>query len=379
MTDNTDNTDSTPVNVDAERLRQWHRLFGIALTETFEGHPWRVELEKELALRSQLLDIAIIETIAERATAESTTAESTPTERGLISKSSPDSADSVGSATDKDAGSSHEWRHELPDGLENLRPHNLLTYKSRHEALNAWALDELIAHFVNYRKLSLDSQGKRHPQDAFGLYAVATRFPKGLLSEHKAQCTEWEGVYDIPWGGQQVRLIVLNAIAKHPRNAPWELFASEQDRTQQGLIHYRTRGYSTNQRSYLALLGRLHLIYLQEQPDMAYSMEEFLRETHELVLAEMTVEERLRGLGPEERLRGLGPDEVLKRFRPEDVLKRFRPEERLSGLEPEERLRGLGPEERLRGLGPEDRLKGIDFDVIESWLAKAKRGEGARE
>jgi hypothetical protein len=38
-----------------------------------------------------------------------------------------------------------------------------------------------------------------------------------------------------------VRLIVLNAIAKHPRNAPLELFASEQDRIRQGLIHYRAR------------------------------------------------------------------------------------------------------------------------------------------
>ena len=36
-----------------------------------------------------------------------------------------------------------------------------------------------------------------------------------------------------------MRLIVLNAIAKHPRNAAWELFASEQDRIRQGLIHYR--------------------------------------------------------------------------------------------------------------------------------------------
>ncbi|MFP4076672.1 MAG: hypothetical protein ACLFTD_09330 [Halochromatium sp.] len=50
-------------------------------------------------------------------------------------------------------------------------------------------------------------------------------------------------------------------------------------------------------------------------------MEGFLRETHELVLANMT---------PEERLKGLPPDEVLKRYAPE---------ERLKGLDPEERLR----------------------------------------
>jgi hypothetical protein len=42
----------------------WHRLFGIALTDLFTGRPWRVELEKELALKSQSLDMLIIERYA---------------------------------------------------------------------------------------------------------------------------------------------------------------------------------------------------------------------------------------------------------------------------------------------------------------------------
>lgn len=70
----------------------WHRLFGIALTDLFTGRPWRVELEKELALRSQRLDILIIERCAGIA-------------RG----------DSPAPPTD------------LPDGLEALAAHNLLT------------------------------------------------------------------------------------------------------------------------------------------------------------------------------------------------------------------------------------------------------------
>jgi hypothetical protein len=53
-------TSHSPSEPSEERLRQWHRLFGIALMEVFEGAPWRVELEQELALRSQLLDVAII-------------------------------------------------------------------------------------------------------------------------------------------------------------------------------------------------------------------------------------------------------------------------------------------------------------------------------
>jgi hypothetical protein len=33
--------------------RPWHRLFGITLTDLIAGTPWRVELEKELALRQR--------------------------------------------------------------------------------------------------------------------------------------------------------------------------------------------------------------------------------------------------------------------------------------------------------------------------------------
>ena len=73
------------------------------------------------------------------------------------------------------------------------------------------------------------------------------------------------------------------------------------------------------------LLERLYLIYQRESPDMAYTIEEFLRETHELMLARMTPEERLKGLDPE------------------DIFKRYAPEERLKGLDPEERLKGLIP------------------------------------
>ena len=46
-----------------------------------------------------------------------------------------------------------EILEELPDGLENLRKYNLLTYKSIHEPLDSWAIDELISYYVLYRKI----------------------------------------------------------------------------------------------------------------------------------------------------------------------------------------------------------------------------------
>jgi hypothetical protein len=93
-----------------DRLDDWHRLFGLTLTDVFSDTPWRVELEKDLAMQRQRLDVVIIEQTA------------------------PD-----GSAAD------------LPDGLHPLRAHNLLTYKSKQEALDGWALDELIGHYVNFQ------------------------------------------------------------------------------------------------------------------------------------------------------------------------------------------------------------------------------------
>jgi hypothetical protein len=139
----------------SDRLDDWHRLFGLTLTDVFQGTPWRVELEKDLAMQRQLLDVVIIEQTA------------------------PDGA-----------------MPDLPDGLDNLRAHNLLTYKSKQETLDGWALDELIGHYVNYRKLISPKPGLL-PESDFQLYAVATRYPQGLVREATLQPTAQPGVYDV--------------------------------------------------------------------------------------------------------------------------------------------------------------------------------------
>ncbi|MBO0701005.1 MAG: hypothetical protein J2P46_21600 [Zavarzinella sp.] len=45
--------------------------------------------------------------------------------------------------TDFFTGTPFEVAGRLPDGLEGLRAHNLVTFKSHHEALDAWAVKEL--------------------------------------------------------------------------------------------------------------------------------------------------------------------------------------------------------------------------------------------
>ncbi|WP_462323226.1 hypothetical protein [Halochromatium sp.] len=45
----------------------------------------------------------------------------------------------------------------------------------------------------------------------------------------------------------------------------------------------------------------------------------------------------------------------------------------LANMTPEERLKGLPPDEVLKRYDPEERLKGLDPATIEAWLTKQRR------
>ena len=63
-------------------------------------------------------------------------------------------------------------------------------------------------------------------------------------------------------------------------------------------------------------------------------------------LAQLPVEERLKGLKPDERLKGLKPEEVFSQY---------------------------APRERLKGLKPQDILDQLDPAQIEEYLRQSKR------
>ncbi len=214
-------------------------------------------------------------------------------------------------------------------------------------------MDELIGHYVNYRKQSSPSFEELLPVEDFGLYAVCTRHPENLEKEVALQRMK-EGVYDLRWGSRPVRLIILSEILPLERNALWLLFSGIMEKVQYGVSRYRAR-----QLELRAVLNKLVASYKIEGIAMSYTIEDFKREVREEFLASLTLEERLEGLPTEERLKGLPPEERLKGLPPEERLKGLPPEERLKGLPPEERLKGLPPEGRLKGLPPEERLKGL--------------------
>jgi hypothetical protein len=257
----------------------WHRLFGLALTDFFADSPFMVELEKDLSLKKQMLDVVILR---------------------------------------KKDGKMEE---ELPDGLENLADHNLLSYKSLREPFDDWVLKELTGHYVNYRKQVSPSFDKLLPEEQFGLYGISTRFPQKLSSQMELHPSS-QGVYDIIRGTDKIRLIVLSQISKNKRNNIWHLFSGIAEK-----VKFAAEQYRKNTTDMSTLIYQLFKNYKMEGVNMPYTMEDFRKD---FVMEHLNV---------------LSPDDVLKRYSPDDILKRYSPDDRLKGLSPEELLKVIPLEE----------------------------------
>jgi hypothetical protein len=91
-------------------LRPFHRFFSLSWVDFCEGSDIAVETELDMSLKQQFIDLVL-------------------TWKG-----------------DK------PLTRRLPDGFDNLSRFNLVTFKSHQEALDWFALCELLGHFVNYRK-----------------------------------------------------------------------------------------------------------------------------------------------------------------------------------------------------------------------------------
>jgi hypothetical protein len=251
--------------VGSDALRDWHRLFGLLLTDFFAGSPFTVEVERDLSQQQQFLDVVVVRR-----------------GRGRFSG-------------------------RLPDGLDGLAQHNLISFKSHREALDGWAIKELVGHYVAYRKLVSPSPTGLLPEDRFRLYAVCARFPQNLSGQAPWQERQ-AGVYDCRWGTDLVRVVVAGQLPREAHNAPLHLFSASPGLVAFGGGAYRRRSERTS-----GLLGQLFDRLRREGFVMAYTMEDFTRDFIKEHLPELTPEERedvLRSLPPEERLAGLSAEEI---------------------------------------------------------------------
>jgi hypothetical protein len=274
--------------VDRDALRNWHRLFGLLLTDFFTGLPFTVEVERDLSLQQQLLDVVILR-------------------RGR-----------------------GRFRERLPDGLDDLVEHNLITFKSLREALDAWAMKELIGHYVAYRKLVSDSPSELLPEEHFRLYAVCARFPHNLSGQVPWQ-EQQAGVYHCQWGTDTVVVIVAGELPREAHNAPLHLFSSSAELVGFGRGAYRQRSEHTSR-----LLWQLLEQFQGEGLIMPYTMEDFERDFFRTHFVELPPEERraiLESLPAEERRAIL---ESLPAEERRAILESLPAEERLSGLSAEQ-------------------------------------------
>lgn len=262
-------------------MLEWHRLLGLTLMDFFTDSPYRVELEKDLSLRQQLLDVAIIRQEA-----------------------------------------NGQMPAEVPDGLENLTRHNLLTYKSMRQPLDGWTLDELVAHYVNYRKQMSASLKQLSPVEDFSLYAVTTRAPEKLATQATFISLK-EGVGEVLWGSKRVRVIIISQVPQTERNALWQLFSGTMEKVQYGAAHYRWR-----RDDHSGTIHNLFKYYNAEGMPMPYTWDDYFRDitrehlnllTKEELTSALSFEERLKGLPVEERLKGLPVETLLQALPAKDI------------------------------------------------------------
>lgn len=246
----------------------WHRLFGLALQDLFATSPYQVEVEKDLSVQQQRLDIVIV-------------------------KHGDDDGAMV---------------PDLPDGLDNLAKHNLVTYKSLRQPLEDWTLDELLCHYVSYRKL-VSPKDDLLPESDFELYAISTRYPHNLAERVTLRPLGLPGVYEVRWGSRQVRVLVLNKFRPLPHNALWQLFSASPEQVRFGSQHYQFDPVKTS-----AVMNQLFEYYHLEGIVMSYTYEDFVKDY------------------TRDHLHLLTPKEVLSQFSPKEVLSQFSPKERLQGL-----------------------------------------------
>jgi hypothetical protein len=293
-----------------DEYQPWHRLFGLSWMDFFHGLPVTVEVEKDLSLKQQWLDVVIIRTDA------------SPLPR------------------------------RLPDGFEELGPHNLITFKSYQEALDGWTLHELCGHYANYRKQASPSMQDLLPEDDFRLFAVSVRCPQ-KLSQQVSLTPIRDGVYEISHFTGRLRLIVVHQLPREEHNAMLHLFSAQTELVKYGIDHYRQRSAETT-----SLLRQLYERYRQENLAMPYTLDDLVRDTiDDLVKTH--------------------PDEILKKLPVEKRLEGLSPEKRLEGLSPEKRLEGLSAEKRLEGLSASELIAGLSEETLEALRRQLKGNDSS--
>jgi hypothetical protein len=208
-----------------------------------------------------------------------------------------------------------------PDGFGTPAEYNLLTFKAIKDPLSAFAMKELVGHSVSYRKLVSPDLDQLLPEEHFRMVAVSMQFPSGLAEQIALQ-PRGPGAYDVLWGTDTIRVLVLREMPEAEQNLVWNLFSSDRQRIAGAFQRLQPR-----LQTWSSLLNDLLEHYGLEGMAMPYTMQDYEREVEEKVLRKLT------------------PEQLLARLTPEQLLARLSPEQRLEGMSPEQLLSRLPREE----------------------------------
>jgi hypothetical protein len=208
-------------------------------------------------------------------------------------------------------------------------------YRQRF-AIDSRLLNELVGHYVNYRKQASPSMHELLPEADFRLFAVSVRFPQALARQTTLAPVR-PGVYEVRHFTGSLRLIVVHELPQHENNALLHLFSARADLLKYGAEHYQQRSSETS-----TLLLQLFERYRLEVGVMPDAIIPFPVKTLKEVVQELPAEWRLLGMTPED---------VRKQMPVGQFLKGVSPDELLAALSPEERaalVRRINPDGSLR-------------------------------
>jgi len=193
----------------------------------------------------------------------------------------------------------------LPDGFEDLAAHNLVTFKSYQEALDGWALNELVGHYVNYRKQASPSMQDLLPESDFRLFAVSVRFPQGLARQ-AALTPVRPGVYAVRHFTGSFRVVVVHELPRQEHNALLHLFSARTDLLRYGSEHYQLRSEETS--TLLQQLFQRYRLEIAHMPDSLEQLKQFVEETLDEFRRTTPLKERIKGVSADELLAALSPE-----------------------------------------------------------------------
>ncbi len=118
------------------------------------------------------------------------------------------------------------------------------------------------------------------------------------------------------WGTDRIRLTVIRELPDSAANDMLQMLGPDPVRAVDALKRYNNSNAEMS-----TLIYRIYEHHQAEGLTMPVSLEKFIADTEQYILAKLPYEERLRGVPTEERLRGLSLEEQLRNISVEDLKK----------------------------------------------------------